>query len=225
MKTRDANTTEENMKLFNFADHDSNGEISEAELARYNGPLLVENFPEKTARIIGHAGGLPMSGLIITDNEVDYYPGLQIEQVDKAGRVVFNQIDTDHNSVISTEEMESVADAKQKIDEAEKKLNKIQTTRTALTPTGALGAVVSLFLSNVYVESGGIIDYFKKITNNHCPDVTEARIFGGLALLSGGLMIVNRLVAKHKAQKVLNEVQDINHPYTEQRKEELKEIV
>ena len=204
MKTKDANTSQKSMELFNFADQDGNGEISKAELDRYNGPLLVENFPQKTARIIGNVGVCPMSGLIITDQEVDYYPGLQIEHVDKAGRVVYNKIDLNHDNVLSAEEMEKVTDAKQKIDEAKEKLDEIQNTRAFLRAEGVCAASLSL----IALALGA-----------------NPFLAVGAAVVFAGLTLANRIVAKNKAQKVLNEVQDVNHPYMNEKKENLKNIV
>ena len=225
MKTQDANTTEEDMKLFNFADQDGNGEISESELDRYNGPLLVENFPEKTGRIIGHAGPFGMNGLIIMDNEVDYYPGLKLEQVDKTGRVVYNQIDTNHDSVLSAEEMETVANAIQRVDEAKVKLDKIENKREGFDIAGLIGGSLCLIMSALVSDEESILDFLKGLVVGKNSAIRASRYFAIGGLVIAGLALTNRFVAKHKAKKVMESLQDINHPYTREKQEQLKTIV
>lgn len=47
----------------------------------------------------------------------------------------------------------------------------------------------------------------------------------GLGIGFVGFTLVGCFVAKHNAQKVLNDIQDVNHPYINESKEKLKNIL
>lgn len=120
---------EENLQLFNFADKNNDKMLDDLEITRYNSPVIVENYEETNnsriitngridARCIFLDSGLKLSTQIITSTEEEFYAGLKLEEVSKKGSEVFFAMDVDKNGELSAEEMEQVAEIKNKTKEA-----------------------------------------------------------------------------------------------------------
>ena len=87
-------------ELFNFADKNPDKVIDEAEMRRFNGPLLVVEKDDRTKqRFIGYQygfGGGPIDGNIITSKEFEFYPGMKYEEVDDPDfDLAFRDLDTE----------------------------------------------------------------------------------------------------------------------------------
>lgn len=110
MTQQEAYADKELLHLFTFADHNGNKVIDEYEIARYDGPILLENLETKSGRFIGAYAGWggagKVSGEIISAKEVEYYPGLKVEHLNERASVhTFREIDTDANGELSKEEL------------------------------------------------------------------------------------------------------------------------
>ena len=121
MTVRDAGKNSENMKVFDYADRDKDGVISDAEFNRYNGPVLVENTANGQTKAYenGYAGIFPQ----ISPEEVEYYPGLNIEDVNDKGRVTFTKLDKiKKDGVLSLEEIQNAVSVKNNVDNAKQQM-------------------------------------------------------------------------------------------------------
>ncbi len=118
------------LKLFNYADRNNDKNISQDELNRYNGPVIIENYEtaDKTRVVtqgrldVRYASlqGVSNSSL---DNEEEFYPGLDLNKVSKQGIDVFIALDTNKDKTLSKAEMETAAKIQDKINEAFEKLS------------------------------------------------------------------------------------------------------
>ena len=125
---------EENLQLFNFADKKNDMQLDSLEITRYNSPVVVENYEEvSNSRIITNGkvdtksffnsqSAVNLSTKIIRNTEEEFYAGLKLENVSKKGSEIFYAMDVDRNGELSAEEMEQVAEIKNKIGEALNKL-------------------------------------------------------------------------------------------------------
>ncbi|MCM1003738.1 MAG: hypothetical protein NC408_05280 [Candidatus Gastranaerophilales bacterium] len=106
MNIKEAYKDDELIKLFNFADKNADGTLDEAEITRYNSPIIKSNHSDKT----------------------EYYAGLKLEEVKPEGQEVFRYIDNaPRDGVLSDKEMKAVADEIKEV----KKDSKIAITATA----------------------------------------------------------------------------------------------
>ena len=123
MTVRDAGKHAENMKVFDYADIDKDGVISDEEFNRYNGPVLLENTADGQTKAYpkGYTGIFPK----VSPEEVEYYPGLNIEQVNHRGRVTFTKIDKNHDGVLSMEEIQEGVLAKDDVDSTKQGLKHV----------------------------------------------------------------------------------------------------
>ena len=115
MTQKEVYANKELLHLFTFADHNGNKVIDEYEVERYNGPILLENVENKSGRFIGAYSGFMSSGMvageIISSKEVEYYPGLKVEQLSERASIhTFREIDVDTNGELSKEELENYKD-------------------------------------------------------------------------------------------------------------------
>ena len=170
MTVQQANKSPQLMKIFNFANsiNEEDNIITEDELSRYNGPLLVENFDSKKSRLIGKCGYRSMSGMIIEQEEVDFYPGLQIERVNHKGQMRFSQLDINHDGKLSQKEMEIAAKTKEDFNKLIAKIDEIGKDRDwgvivegagslcglLLTLTGPIGIAVGIFGAGAAIYGG-----------------------------------------------------------------------
>ena len=130
MKVNEANADPSTMQIFASADIDKDNVISQEEMARYNGPTIDINYPERLGQIdglkivrVGRGSRIvPFSENYSKDNVVSFYPGLKIDKVDGAGRVTFSQIDKDKDGVLSVYELKEAELFNKKIDENCKKV-------------------------------------------------------------------------------------------------------
>ncbi len=158
MKVEDIKSNPELMKLFNFADKDNDGQISELELKRYNGPIITQNYGKEWGSVNGNLNTYSLlskssgnfKGDIVKNNVVEFYSGLDIKKVPAAGRVTFAQIDSDKDGVLSAKEMNDASKILQKIKDINKKVdNNNSNYRTGDNKKGsaiwlgALGVVVT----------------------------------------------------------------------------------
>ena len=152
-----------NYELFNFADKDGDEVLSEKEIQRYDGPILVVNREDKAYRFMGTYHGRTgfmmshhgqVSGDIIADRECEFYPGLELGDVkDQEFNMVFSSLDLDKDRKLSAEEMKKYYDyvarkeeyaAKQKEIKQEygKQVSKHSWAPVAMSFGGALGCVL-----------------------------------------------------------------------------------
>ncbi len=144
---------EENLQLFNFADKNNDMQLDSLEITRYNSPVVVENYEEvSNSRIITNGkvdtksffnsqSTVNLSTKIITNTEEEFYAGLKLEQVSKEGSEIFYAMDVDRNGELSAEEMEQVAEIKNKIGEALNNL-KAQYNKASKKTRGAFGGSI-----------------------------------------------------------------------------------
>lgn len=156
MTTKDAAKSTELMKIFDFADYDRNGTIDKNEMQRYNGPIIVQNIETSDTRVVGRYSNYPregsFEGILIKDNEVDYFPGLTVEHVDEKGRKDFTLIDKDHNGVLSEEEVTSIVKINDQIEKAHNTIEK----HVGNKHKGVLKSMITLPL---LVATAGCIGY------------------------------------------------------------------
>lgn len=122
------NLGNEHLELFNFADKNNDQVLEGWEITRYSSPVIVENYEEvNNSRIITNGkidakgflfdSDVKLSTKIITSTEEEFYAGLKLEQVTKKGTEIFAAMDIDRNGELSPEEIEQVAEIKNKINE------------------------------------------------------------------------------------------------------------
>ena len=81
-------------------------------MKRFNGPVLLEDVETRDGRFIGSYGNLfsggAVAGDILSIKEVEYYPGLKIEDMsEKASIMTFRSLDLDVNGELSVEELQN----------------------------------------------------------------------------------------------------------------------
>ena len=171
MTVREAGKNSENMKVFDYADRDKDGVISDAEFNRYNGPVLVENTANGQTKAYenGYAGIFPQ----ISPEEVEYYPGLNIEDVNDKGRVTFTKLDKiKKDGVLSLEEIQKGVLSKDKVDNAKQqmkhdakasKIGKLLTWAGGILTAGggisAIGAILCPAHAQVFSIVPGLMLY------------------------------------------------------------------
>ena len=160
MKANEANDDPATMQVFASADIDKDNVISEEEIARYNGPTIKINYPERLGQIDGlkivkstrsrHI--VPFSENYTKDNVVSFYPGLKLDQVDKAGRVTFSQIDKNKDGVLSVDELKEAEELSKKIDENCKKVTPRSDIKHGKVGTAFLSTIAGILSYAVVVE-------------------------------------------------------------------------
>jgi len=214
MKVEEAMKSQEKMIVFNFADIDGDGVISQKELDRYNAPILKlvgEDVAGKiTANASVHVGMrnacLGVRGTYSKFNSTEYYAGLTIRDVKPAGRETFTDIDLNSDGVISKEEIttaKKIIDKKKEITEevkkAKSKANKHSGGKFKLG-LSILAGIGSLYLVGFFgsmVLSGGLLP-------------AAAAIFCGVVALlygHGAYRYVGDIKAYPKAKKQFEDKQ------------------
>lgn len=112
------------MKIFDFADKNGDGVIDQNELNRYNDPIIVHNYETTNVRVLDDIASDKTEEKLIKENELDFYTGLTIEQVDKKGRIDFTKIDPNNDGIIQKEELKNVVDELKKIEDSVKQAKK-----------------------------------------------------------------------------------------------------
>lgn len=115
MTQQEVYADKELLHLFTFADHNGNKVIDEYEIKRYDGPILLENIETKSGRFIGAYSGFRsygnVAGEIISSKEVEYYPGLKIDELSERASIhTFREIDMDANGELTKEELTNYKD-------------------------------------------------------------------------------------------------------------------
>lgn len=178
MQVREAGQDKELLACFNFADKDGNGEISEKEMVRYNGPL-------------------------VKSNGVDYYPGLQIEDIDLKERETFYKLDLNRDGNLSEDEMKTVEMIKQDKGNMQKKLDR---KSKIIGSAGCLGALGSLF--------GGIF--------YDCQKMNDWGLVVGLVGAVGSFLLADGIASGKVKKEISNLLEKYdNHPYAQELANEL----
>ena len=112
MTQKDVYADEKLLQVFTFADKNGDKVIDESEVKRFNGPVLLEDVETRDGRFIGSYGNLfsrrVVAGDILSIKEVEYYPGLKIEDMsEKASIMTFRSLDLDLNGELSVEELQN----------------------------------------------------------------------------------------------------------------------
>lgn len=161
----------ETLELFNYADKDGNLEISQKELNRYNSPVIIENYEKvENSRIVTNgtvknpslfveeADYSSVSHTIISSEE-EFFAGLTLQEVSKEGTAIFYAIDTDHDKVISADEITQASEIKTRISNAQQELeNGIKKkSKKWLRNSTLIGAGVGLACIPVFIYLSGAI--------------------------------------------------------------------
>ena len=165
----------ETLALFNYADVDNNLEISEDEMNRYNSPVIVENYEEvdkskiiTQGQIVGLFKTMPINleSYRVTSQEEEFYAGLEQNKVSKKGIDIFYAIDSNHDGVLSREEMQIAADIKSKAKQAKNELlqkenKRINTAANASVISGGclgiIGGIAFSLFEGVGIGEGAIL--------------------------------------------------------------------
>lgn len=160
MTVNEANSDPTKMQIFASADIDKDNVISEEEMARYNGPTIEINYPERLGQIDGlkivrtrtASNVVPFSENYSKDNVVSFYPGLKLDKVDGAGRVTFSQIDKDKDGVLSVYELKEAEQFNKKTDESCKKITMRPKDIASTAVFGPLFGAIAGFFSHAITE-------------------------------------------------------------------------
>jgi hypothetical protein len=184
MTQQEAYADKELLDLFTFADKNGDKVIDEKEIIRYDGPILLENIETNTGRFIGSYNGYSgpysssgnTSGSIISRNEVEYYPGLKIEEMDERASIhTFRNLDYNADGELVKEEIEAYKDfAKynQEINKLPKQSNSFITAAEAalvgIFPALAFGGLTGSFVVGaILMATCGAAGYLvQEIGNN-----------------------------------------------------------
>ena len=210
MTVLEAGKNAENMKVFDYADKDKDGVISDSEFNRYNGPTLVENTQTKQTRAYkdGYADIFPS----ISAEEVEYYPDLKIEQVNDKGRVTFTKIDRNQDGVLSSKELQNAISVKEKINNTMPQMKH-----------EAKGSLIARMIGGVLSTTIGIGGVFSAFLG--CVKYFSAAYFGGLLALFIGcaIGIGTLLVDKHRQKQNAQKNIEHNENLAKQLEEEYKQ--
>ena len=216
MKLTDANKSPDDIRIFNFADKNRNGEISKEELDRYNGPILAEDISKNKGRMINYKSP---KAIELRKNEIDYYPGLKFEQVNQRGRVIYGAIDSNHENILSKNELIQVNNVRAKMSKTKKKIHDMKSIRDTSMVVGMIaGSLTYIITLAAYYENIGLMSCMrKKILGTIMARGTLAAV----ASLIGGLSVgaVCNYLTKKERKKLQKEV---DHPYLKEHINEIK---
>ncbi len=195
MTQQEVYANKELLHLFTFADHNGNKVIDEYEIERYDGPILVENIENRSGRFIGaYAGFLSagnVAGDIISSKEVEYYPGLKVEEMSERASIhTFREIDEDTSGDLSKEELENykeIVEHNQKLKEFDSKTKSKKDSASWLV--GSLGVGATLFTTLA-------IDIFATATIS----MGWPLLIGG-ALTFGAVKLSQHIIEKNRTKK------------------------
>lgn len=215
MTQQEAYADKELLDLFSFADKNTDKVIDDAEIERYNGPILLENIETKKGRFIGTYNGFSgyyyssenVSGNIISTNEVEYYPGLTLDELDERASInTFRNLDYNIDGKLSKEEIENYKDFAKYTQE----MNKFEKQKNNPIYTTFCGGMLGTFIS------GSIASFFATAAIGTGAGLLAMPVMG----LVGG--IIGYCVSKYKNHKIEQQQAELTKQYNEQEASKIK---
>lgn len=159
MTQKDAYNDENLLKVFTFADKNGDRVLDEKEIIRYNGPILIEDVTTKEGRFLGYHSGIfggVISGNITMTDEVEYYPGLTIEEMSHEHSIeTFRKIDSAPTDGVIQENEVKMYEEKLYTDSKNKYLEECKKESNSFYTTATIGGSVSgLLLGGLTIHKG-----------------------------------------------------------------------